>query len=322
MRRNRPLVALLLALLLVPSLASDGRAHQVDMAMLSVKEMQPGQFLVRWTMTPFGMRTAPSPAFPEHCTVDLPRLDCGEKGLTGRLSFEGLGTQQSASVVRVTWLDGSVSAYTLTAAQPVARIAARPGAWTEIATAYISIGFDHILLGVDHLLFVLALVWIVRSHWMLTKTITAFTVAHSLSLAAATLGWIGVPESAVNAAIALSIVFIAVEMIKIRRGQTTLTARQPWLVAFAFGLLHGFGFADALTNMGLPEASLPTALLFFNIGVEIGQLAFVALVVIMRWAYRRMRVQWPRWGEPIPAYAIGSIAAFWFFDRLSIIVTA
>lgn len=188
--------------------------------------------------------------------------------------------------------------------------------------AYVQTGIEHILLGVDHLLFVLGLIWIVRSRWMLIKTITAFTVAHSLTLAAATFGLVGVPERPVNALIALSIVFMGVEIVKLRHGQVGLTARHPWIVAFAFGLLPGFGFATALTILGLPPGDLPLALLAFNVGVEIGQIAFVSLVLALIWAFRELQLRWSRWSESIPAYTIGGIAAFWFIDRTLLIITA
>src|SRR5215471_4675292 len=154
-------------------------------------------------------------------------------------------------------------------------------------------------------------IWRCGRGWMLVHTITAFTVGHSLSLAAATFGWVGVPERPLNAAIALSIVFVGVEIVKLQRGQIGLTARYPWVVAFAFGLLHGLGFATALTTLGIPQTTLPFALLFFNIGVELGQLAFVFVVLALMWAHRRMQATLPRWGDALPAYGIGSIAAFW-----------
>lgn len=166
------------------------------------------------------------------------------------------------------------------------------------------------------MLFVLGLIWLVRDRWMLVRTITAFTVAHSLSLAAATFGWVGVPERPLNATIALSIVFVGVEIVKLQRGQVGLAARYPWVVAFAFGLLHGLGFATALTTLGIPQTTLPFALLFFNIGVEIGQLAFVFVVLALIWAHHRVEATLPRWGAVLPAYAIGSIAAFWFLVRV------
>ncbi|MCG8443013.1 MAG: HupE/UreJ family protein, partial [Caulobacterales bacterium] len=184
------------------------------------------------------------------------------------------------------------------------------------------IGVEHILLGVDHLLFVLGLMWISRTRWMLLKTITAFTLAHSVTLGAVTFGWVGVPESFVNAMIALSIVFVAVEVMNARAGRSTLTLRHPWAVSFFFGLLHGFGFANALINLGLPDAAVPLALLAFNIGVELGQIAFVFGVLALAWSYRVMRVAWPSWSQVAPAYAIGGLAAFWFYQRVEILLGA
>jgi hypothetical protein len=152
---------------------------------------------------------------------------------------------------------------------------------------------------------------------MLVKTITAFTLAHSITLALATLGVVHVPARPVDAAIALSIVFLAAEILHARQGRPGLTARKPWVVAFAFGLLHGLGFAAALTQLGLPQSEIPLALLFFNVGVEIGQLMFVGVFLALGWALRQLQVTWPRWSEAVPAYAIGTIAAFWFIERTS-----
>ena len=162
----------------------------------------------------------------------------------------------------------------------------------------------------------LGLIWIVGGGWRLVKTITAFTVGHSASLAAAAFGLIGVPERPLNACIALSIVFVGVEIVRQQRGEIGLTARYPWAVAFTFGLVHGIGFAGALAGLGIEPRLLPAALLFFNVGVEIGQLAFVLLVLALIWAHQRLHALIPRWGELIPAYAIGSVAMFWFIGRL------
>src|ERR1700738_2920320 len=188
--------------------------------------------------------------------------------------------------------------------------------WIELARTYVNYGIDHILLGADHLLFVLGLIWIVGGGWRLVKTITAFTVGHSASLAAAAFGLIGVAERPLNACIALSIVFVGVEIVKQQRGEAGLTAHYLWAVAFTFGLVHGIGFASALAGLGLERRLLPAALLFFNIGVEIGQLAFVLLVLALIWAHRRLDAVLPRWGNALPAYAIGSVSMFWFLGRL------
>jgi len=175
---------------------------------------------------------------------------------------------------------------------------------------YFVLGVEHILFGSDHLLFVLALVLIVRGVGLLVKTITAFTIAHSLTLALATLGVVHVPSTPVEAVIALSIVFVAAEIVRSRRGEHGLTERAPWLVAGTFGLLHGFGFAGALAQVGLPQNDIPLALLFFNLGVEAGQLAFVAAVLCVIALVRRVRLPAPEWAPLVPPYAIGSVAMF------------
>ena len=200
-----------------------------------------------------------------------------------------------------------------------------PGAG-EVATTYLRLGVEHILFGFDHLLFVLALVILVRDWRRVLVTVTAFTVAHSLTLGAATLGFVSVPGPPVEAAIALSIVLVAVEIINARRGTPSLAARWPWLVAFCFGLLHGFGFAGALSQVGLPHHAIPLALLFFNLGVEIGQLAFVGAVLTASWMFRcaaAIRFEPPAVErivnrlDVIAVYAIGSIAAYWLIERTS-----
>ena len=156
---------------------------------------------------------------------------------------------------------------------------------------------------------------IVRDRWMLLKTITAFTAAHSLTLAAATLGWARVPTPPLNAAIALSILFLGPEMVRVHRGQTSLAIQHPWVVAFAFGLLHGFGFASGLTALGLSRAEIPLALLLFNVGVEAGQLFFVGLILLLIAAFRVLQVQWARWAEWIPAYTVGGLGVYWTIQR-------
>ena len=187
--------------------------------------------------------------------------------------------------------------------------------WQEVIFTYTALGIEHILLGIDHLLFVLALLMIVPNLRTLVFMITAFTVAHSLTLGLATLGFVNVPPAPVEAVIALSILFVAVEIVHWRQGREGITRRKPWIVSFLFGLLHGFGFAGALADIGLPEHAIPLALLFFNVGVELGQLAFVA-AVLMLWALLR-RVRLPEWAWRVPTYSIGALAAFWTIDRIS-----
>lgn len=308
-------LTLLLGALVMPPPAA---AHEASMAVMSLREIAPGRYIGQWSMPPTDQSL--QPIFPSHCKWNAPELNCGERGFVGRLSFMGLGSKQSVATIRVLPREGPLQAYTVSAAHPVVTVARDPGkdlaAWLDLADTYVNLGIDHILRGIDHLLFVLGLIWLVRGSWMLVRTITAFTIGHSLSLAAATFGWVGVPERPLNAAIALSIVFVGVEIVKLQRGQVGLTARYPWVVAFAFGLLHGLGFATALTTLGIPQVTLPFALLFFNVGVEIGQLAFVAVVLALIWAHRQAEATLPRWGAALPAYAIGSVAAFWFLARV------
>jgi hydrogenase/urease accessory protein HupE len=201
-------------------------------------------------------------------------------------------------------------------ASPEFVIEASPGHW-EVARTFLGLGIEHILLGFDHLLFVLALLMLVSGGRRIVLTVTAFTVAHSITLVAATLGWIALRGAPVEATIALSIVFLAREILMTWRGQASLTERMPWVVAFVFGLLHGLGFAGALAEIGLPQNAIPLALLCFNMGVEIGQLLFVGavLAVVMvsqRWLARlSSRLRW------IPAYAIGSVASYWLIARVA-----
>jgi hydrogenase/urease accessory protein HupE len=178
-------------------------------------------------------------------------------------------------------------------------------------------GVRHILYGPDHLLFVLGLLLIVKDGWMLLKTVTAFTVAHSITLAIATFGYAAVPAPPLEAAIALSILFLGPEIVRSWRGETSFTIRHPWVVAFAFGLLHGFGFASALTSAGLPRQELPLALVGFNVGVELGQLGFIAVVLVVQRTFRALQIRWKHWTQLLPGYAVGSIGAFWTVERLA-----
>ena len=244
-------------------------------------------------------------------------------GLAGQaIAIEGLSRTSTDVLVRIESLGGATQTERLSPTKTTFVVQAAPGA-SEVATTYLRLGIEHILFGFDHLLFVLALVILVRDWRRVALTVTAFTVAHSITLAAATLGLVNVPGPPVEAAIALSIVLVAVEIVNARRGMSSLTARWPWLVAFCFGLLHGFGFAGALAEVGLPHHAIPIALLFFNLGVEVGQLAFVAAVLAAGWLFRRamaLRSSLP-WSSERPmvdvtaAYAIGAVAAYWLIER-------
>jgi hydrogenase/urease accessory protein HupE len=221
--------------------------------------------------------------------------------------------------VRLERADGSVQLGRVLPLDPRFVVTASPDAF-EVVQTYTVLGIEHILTGFDHLLFVLALVILVKGVRRLIATVTAFTVAHSLTLVAATLGWVHVPGPPVEAAIALSIMFVAAEIVHSRQGMNGLTERFPWIVAFTFGLLHGFGFASALSQVGLPQTAIPVALLFFNVGVEIGQLLFIAFVfaviALARQVLRRFAMPQPAWTWRVPPYAIGSVAAFWAIQRI------
>jgi hydrogenase/urease accessory protein HupE len=246
-------------------------------------------------------------------------VDAGPNGLVGeRIEFAGLQLTITDVLVRVQMLDGTVSTTLIRPTRPWIEITATPGL-LAVAGAYVLHGIEHILFGFDHLLFVLALILIVRDGRVLLWTITAFTIAHSITLSLATLGAVHVPGPPVEAMIALSIMLLACEIVRLRYGQIGLTSRWPWIVAFSFGLLHGFGFASALTQIGLPQADIPLALLTFNIGVEIGQLIFICGVLGVLACLKR--ISFPplieRHAVVAVTYAIGSAAAFWFIERLA-----
>jgi hypothetical protein len=240
----------------------------------------------------------------------------GPRGLDGwNVAVHGLEATMIDVLVRVSFLDGRVASRLLRPDAP--SFVFGPDAAGPAAAGYFTLGVEHILLGIDHLLFVLALMLIIRGPGLLLKTITAFTLAHSITLGLATLGHVTLPAAPVEAVIALSIVFVAAEIIRSHRGQPGITARSPWVVAFLFGLLHGFGFAGALGEVGLPQRDIPLALLLFNLGVEAGQLAFVAAVLVLSAPLRRASTEIPRWLTQIPPYAIGGIAMFWVIERSS-----
>jgi len=328
-RTGRMLGALLLA---VAAAAPAARAHEARPAYLEIKETAPGRFEVLWrTPVLAGMRLPVALEMPQDAkslkepsveeladsVVERRWLDAGPSGLAGRrIGFPGLQVTITDVLVRVVGVDGSESTALVHPSEPWLDVPARQTR-LEIAAVYVQHGVEHILSGPDHLLFVLGLILLVRGAARLVKTITAFTVAHSITLALATLGIVRVPGPPVDAAIALSILLLGVEIVRAQRGEATLALERPWLVAFAFGLLHGLGFAGALVRLGLPQSEIPLALFSFNVGVEIGQLLFVAALLPLVALLRRLRIAWPAWGHAVPAYAIGSLAAFWLFDRLA-----
>lgn len=233
------------------------------------------------------------------------------------IRFAGLEATITDVFVRISWLNEAPTTAVVRPGHPWFEIQGQRSAW-QVAGDYTMLGINHILSGYDHLTFVLALLLIVSGWRRLLLTVTAFTLAHSITLAAATLGFLWLPGPPVEATIALSILFLASELVKVNRGYPSLTARYPWVVAFVFGLLHGFGFAGALAEVGLPYNEIPLALLMFNVGVELGQLIFVAAILILIEVLRWFRKEWPAWVRSLPAYGIGSLSAFWFIERISV----
>jgi HupE / UreJ protein len=307
-------------------------AHESRPALLQLTETQPGRYEVLWKRPQRGDLTLRlQVAWPADCSdlaptaaqivagamIERRLVECGEGGLIGRrIGIDGLDGMATDVLVRIDFLDGRVQSSLLKPASPWLDVEG-PRPALAVAADYFVMGVEHILLGVDHLLFVLGLVLLVRSVGLLVQTITAFTLAHSITLAMATLGFAHAPQAPVEAVIALSILFLASELARRHGGEAGLTAHYPWLVAFSFGLLHGFGFAGALAEVGLPETDIPLALLVFNLGVEAGQLLFVAGVLALLWLGRRVVVSAPRWLQDAPTYAIGSLAAFWLIQRVA-----
>jgi hypothetical protein len=302
------------AMLLLTLAATAASAHEMTMAEMELRETRPGEFLWQWGASgSFPIADELTPSWPESCQSDASVLRCGEQGLRGVLSIDGVGKRYSAALVKVFWRDGQSRVYTLTERQPAVHLygsADDRRGMGEIASAYLVLGIEHILSGVDHLLFVASLLFLVGFRRQLVWTISAFTLAHSLTLASAAMGWLTLRSAPVEATIALSIVLVAAEALHRRE---TLARRLPALVAFLFGLVHGLGFAGALKDIGLPPNHLATALLTFNVGVEIGQLMAVAAAWAVWFALRTTRVA-VRSRVPL-LYGIGSLAAYWSWMR-------
>jgi len=317
-----------LGLLLLSAAAS---AHEVRPAYLELIEEESGEFEVLLKTPMQGdLRLSLWPTFSvatEDVTPVAARRTDAAAIQTWRLRalaplrgqvvrIAGLEGTMTDALVRVEFLDGTRWTERLTPAQPAAVVPLRESA-LAVARVYLVLGIEHILLGIDHLLFVLALLLVTHGGWAVVKTVTAFTVAHSITLGLATLGFVRVPIAPVEAVIALSIVFVAAEIVRSYRGSAGITARAPWLVAFTFGLLHGFGFAGALSEVGLPQAQIPVALLFFNLGVEAGQLVFIVFVLGLIAISGASRIRPPLWGKQVLPYAIGTIAMFWVIQRVA-----
>ncbi len=321
--RTLPLLALLLLF------GVESRAHEVRPGYLRIQQIDVETYDVLFRVPARGdMRLGLYARLPEHCVtrgeargyqqggafVERWVANCAG-GITGYdVAIDGLSATLTDLLARYERLDGTTQIARLTPSSYAFTVTDAEN-WQEVAATYSLLGVEHILLGIDHLLFVLALLMIVEGWRKLVATVTAFTLAHSLTLAAATLGWVHVPQAPVEAVIALSILFVAAEIVHWRQGKPGITRQKPWLVAFTFGLLHGFGFAGALTEIGLPEHAIPLALLFFNLGVEAGQLLFI-LAVMLVWQVLR-RASLPEWAWRIPVYGIGTMAAFWTIERIA-----
>lgn len=309
------------------------QAHESRPAYLEITESQPHSYDIIWRRPALGeMVLAMQPVFPTQCSVrgnvanyftagaHISRwtLTCPEPGLSGQsISIDGLAQTITDVLVRLQFSDGTTHSQILKPNNTSMTVRGSPSTWQVVAD-YVVLGVEHILGGIDHLLFVLCLLLIVQGTMRLVKTITAFTVAHSITLALATLGFVRVPQAPVEAVIALSIVFLAMELVKQQRGESDIAMRSPWIVAFIFGLLHGFGFAGALSEVGLPQADIPLALPMFNVGVEAGQLIFIAMVLLAIYSWQCLFKLKLRWLPRVTAYSIGTLSAYWVFSRVFI----
>jgi hydrogenase/urease accessory protein HupE len=325
---RRLLLLALLGAMLAPRPAG---AHEVRPGYLDLTETSANLFDMTWKVPALGaFHLAIEPRFPDFCHIvgapiaietggaflEHGELRC-ERGLEGSIiEIEGLEATVTNVLVRVAFAEGAVQTALLSPRAPGFTVAVKSGPLQVFGT-YLQLGVEHILTGVDHLLFVLCLILLVRSVRKLLATVTAFTVAHSITLAAATLGLVKVPAAPVEASIALSIVFLASELLRAPTARSDVTRSYPWLVAFSFGLLHGLGFAGALAEIGLPHGEIPLALFSFNVGVELGQLAFIAVVLLLNYVARRLVERASDWASRATAYAIGCTAAYWVFQRLA-----
>jgi len=327
MRHSALILCFIYCLLASPNVTAD----EFRPALLQVTETEQGWYSVIWKVPMQNGRVlAIAPVLPESFKRIGPasaRVFQGsvieestwnvESGslIGGTIEIDGLTAIPIDVIVQIDLADGTEYSAILRPASPSYIVPDRATKWM-VAGSYWKIGTIHILEGYDHLLFVLALLLIVPNLWLLFKTITAFTVAHSFSLALATLGVLNMPGAPTEAVISLSILFLAVEIVHSRGGRVTLTERFPWVVALAFGLFHGLGFAGALAEVGLPQSDIPIALFMFNVGVETGQLLFVGVVLLLTTVHSRLPISWPQGSWRLVPYAIGTTAAFWTLQRV------
>jgi len=318
-----------IVLLLGAFLAESSYAHEIRPAYLEIKQQAADRYQVLWKIPLLGNK-APKidPVFPENFSLEqvddefLPDAYIRRykgiypESLNGQeIAIQGLDLTLVDVLVQVNLLNES--SYTLLLQPDNARavIPKEPSKW-EVIKLYIALGIEHILIGIDHLLFVLGLLLLVSGLKPLIQTITAFTLAHSITLGIATFDLIHVPQAPVEAVIALSIVYLAREYLMLKKGAKSLTAQYPWVIAFSFGLLHGFGFAGALSEIGFPQKEVPLALLTFNIGVELGQLIFISIVLLCWQIFQKIKLPYPKWSWKVLPYSMGGIAAFWLVERV------
>jgi hypothetical protein len=306
-------------------------ADEIRPALLDIKEQSTGLFAVTWKVPTRGDRVlaitprlptsleqvgSPSAQDVSGARIEHATYKNNEDSLTGQtIAIEGLAAVQTDVLLLVQLKDGQQHSAILRPASPEFTIPLEASR-LDVAADYWRMGTTHILEGVDHLLFVLALLLIVNGLGPLLKAVTAFTVAHSITLALATLGVIHLPPAPTEAIIALSILFLAAELVHKHNGQIGVTERWPWLIAFSFGLFHGLGFAGALSEIGVPQAEVPLALLMFNVGVETGQLLFIAVALSGIALLKRLPLTAPAGAWRVAPYAIGSVAAFWTIERV------
>lgn len=314
--------------LLLASLSTAAAADEMRPGYLDFSQESEAQWRLVWKAPAGNGLRGTTPVVPTGCTmgepVQLPSaranaiqwpVECRETVFGQQIGLARFEASLVDVLVRIAPLDRPVQALRIAAAEPLVTIAERADRW-QVARTYLTIGIEHILFGFDHLLFVLALVLLLKGGWMIARTVTAFTIAHSITLIGVSLGYFGLPQRPVEAIIALSILFLAVEIVKSREGEPQrLSERIPWLVAFLFGLLHGFGFAGALAEIGLPEGEAPMALLTFNLGVETGQLGIVFAALGLLALLDRLAAFLTRPAKRFAAYAIGITAACWFVER-------
>ena len=335
MQTLRMKTALLAALGLVLVHAPGARGHALAPSLLEVREIEAGHLEVRWKTPVAGIPGAElRPVLPDDCKIAAApvvaaeeaalearwRVDCASSSLVGQMiGASGIPDSRADVLLRVGLADGRRLRAVLSAERPFFTVPERQG-WFDVASSYFRLGVEHILTGADHLLFVLGLLLLIAGMRLLFWTLTAFTLGHSVTLSLAVLGFVHVPQAYAEAAIALSIFVLAVELARAQGSPPTWMRRTPWAMAALFGLLHGLGFAGALAEIGLPAGDIPLALCSFNLGIEAGQVVFVAGVLATRAAVVLLPLRWPARAELAAAYVIGSLSALWIFERMAIVL--